>query len=334
MSALAELPAVAEVSRADGTDLPSLVATGLPHVIRGLIADWPAVAAGRTAPAALIDYLRGFDAGLPGPVMEAPAASEGRFGYASDPREFTFTRRQRPLAETFARILRALERPGSGIIAAQMVPLASHLPGFAAANRVVALEKVAPLLWLGGPVRTQIHNDRDHNLACVVAGRRRFLLFPPAQVANLYIGPPDNPPPLSLVDPEAPDLARFPCFADALATASIAELAPGDALVLPRYWWHHVTSRDPFNAMVNYWWGDRATGLAEPNAAFLAALLALKPLSPTDRAYWQAMFATHVFADHGSDHLPAAARGMLGALGPAALDRLHQRLRADALKTS
>lgn len=334
MTALDDLPAVAEATLATSEDLRRLVDAAEPRVIRNLVTDWPAVAAGRRSPAELIAYLRPLDARLPGPVMEAPAASEGRFGYAADPREFTFTKRQRPIGETLDRIGRGLDRPDPSVVAIQMLPLASHLPAFVAANRLSMLADVAPLLWVGGPVRTQIHNDRDHNLACVVAGRRRFVLFPPEQVANLYIGPPDNPPPLSLVDPEAPDLARFPCFADALATASIAELAPGDALVLPRYWWHHVTSRDPFNAMVNYWWGDRATGLAEPNAAFLAALLALKPLSPTDRAYWQAMFATHVFADHGSDHLPAAARGMLGALGPAALDRLHQRLRADALKTS
>ena len=119
-------------------------------------------------------------------------------------------------------------------------------------------------LRLGGAVKTQTHNDRDHNLACVLAGRRRFLLFPPEQVANLFVGPLDNPPPLSLVDPEAPDLDRFPRFQGAMAAARVALLDPGDALFIPRYWWHHVTSLDPYNAMVNYWWDDDAAGAEAP----------------------------------------------------------------------
>ncbi len=165
-------------------------------------------------------------------------------------------------------------------------------------------------------MKTQTHNDRDHNLACVIAGRRRFLLFPPEQVANLYIGPLDNPPPLSLVDPENPDFVRFPRFREALATARVAILEPGDAIFIPKYWWHHVTSLDPFNAMVNYWWGDTASGVEKPNDVFLAALLAFKRLPPGERAYWHAMFETHVFGDAelSAGHIPAALRGALGDL--------------------
>ena len=331
MTALDGLPPVAE---AQGTpDLDALVAAARPTILRGLVSDWPAVAAGESGPAALTAYLKPMDAGLPGPVMEAPAAAAGRFGYAPGLAEFGFTKRQRPISDTLDRIERTGTQPDGSTIAIQMLPLASHLPGFTDANAMSLLPGVGPLLWLGGPVRTQIHNDRDHNLACVIAGRRRFLLFPPEQVGNLYIGPLESPPPLSLVDPEAPDLDRFPRFAEALAHAQVAELAPGDALFLPRLWWHHVTSRDPFNAMVNYWWGDRARGLADPHTAFLAALLALKPLPPAERAYWQALFETHVFADDGADHLPPARRGMLGKPGPQALTALRQQLRAAALQT-
>ena len=89
-------------------------------------------------------------------------------------------------------------------------------------------------------------------------------VVPPEQVAHLYIGPLDNPPPLSIVDLEAPDLTRFPHFAKALATAQIAELGPGEALFIPRHWWHHVTSRDAYNAMINFWWGTRVQGLENP----------------------------------------------------------------------
>jgi hypothetical protein len=179
-------------------------------------------------------------------------------------------------------------------------------------------------------VRTQIHHDRDHNLACVIAGRRRFVLFPPEQVANLYIGPIDNPPPLSIVDLEAPDFLRFPRFAQALATAQSAELGPGDALFIPRHWWHHVTSRDPYNAMVNYWWGSHAQGLDNPYDCFLAALLALKDLPLPERIYWQAMFDAYVFQSDGDavEHIPPSLRGVLGSMPSQVREALKKKLQA------
>ena len=196
------------------------------------------------------------------------------------------------------------------------------------------LPQVAPLLWLGGPVRTQIHHDRDHNLACVIAGRRRFVLFPPEQVVNLYIGPIDNPPPLSVVDLEAPDFSRYPRFAKALETAQAAELGPGDALLMPRHWWHHVTSRDPYNAMVNYWWGTQAQGLGNPYDCFLTALLALKDLPAPERTYWHAMFNTYVFQSDGSavEHVHPDLRGVLGTMSSAVRNALRQKLKTSILK--
>ena len=64
-------------------------------------------------------------------------------------------------------------------------------------------------------------------------------MFPPAQVANLYVGPIDHSPagmPTSLVDFAQPDLERFPRFREAWAAAQVAELAPGDAIYLPPLW--------------------------------------------------------------------------------------------------
>ncbi|MGN6280172.1 MAG: cupin-like domain-containing protein [Sphingomonas sp.] len=326
------LPPVATVA-AQFADVDALLAAGEPVRITDAFPTWPALAAGRSSPAMLDGYLRRHDRGALVPMTEAPPSSGGKFGYTADLREFSFSKRTRPLVETLDRIARAAADPAAGTIAIQLLPLDTDMPGFVADNPMPLVPGSArPRLWLGGPVRTQIHNDRDHNLACVIAGHRRFTLFPPEQVGNLYIGPLENPPPLSLVDPEAPDLVRFPRFAEALSTARIAELGPGDALLMPRYWWHHVTSRDRYNAMVNYWWGS-SIGVGEPQDAFLTALLALKPLPPRERAYWQAMFAAHVFADEGAAHLPAARRGVLGTLTPPLRNALRQRLRNAALKT-
>jgi len=216
-----------------------------------------------------------------------------------------------------------------------MMKLAVNTPDFVRQNPMPLLPSVAPLLWLGGPVKTQIHNDRDHNLACVIAGRRRFVLFPPAAVRHLYIGPFDNPPPLSLVDLDAPDFARFPKFREALDGAMVAHVEPGDAVFMPKYWWHHVTSLAPYNAMVNYWWGDGAAGLDKPNDAFLTALLALKDLPAEERAYWKEMFDTYVFHAHGDPvaHIPVELQGALGRMTPAARSRLKQALKASYLKS-
>ncbi|MGH6634384.1 MAG: cupin-like domain-containing protein, partial [Sphingopyxis sp.] len=263
------------------------------------------------------------------PVMEAPARAGGRFTYRADMREFTFTKRSAPLRETLARIEGLIGQENAPTVAIQMLSLADALPEFIRQNPMLLLPAaVGPKLWLGGAVKTQTHNDRDHNLACVIAGRRRFILFPPDQAANLYIGPLDNPPPLSLVDPENPDFDRFPRFREALAAARVALLEPGDAIFIPKYWWHHVASLDPYNAMVNYWWGDTAKGIERPNDIFLAALLALKDLPPGERAYWRAMFDAHVFGDPGiaSGHIPAALRGALGPMRPDERAMLRQQL--------
>ena len=330
-SPLDALPRIAARTAPAPADFAALVAAEMPVVIKGLFDDWVALAAGRPSPGRLGAYLAGMDRGAAVPVMEAPARAAGRFAYRADMREFTFTKRQVPLREALARIEALAGQDNAPTAAIQMLPLAEAMPDFVRQNPMPLLPAdTGPKLWLGGAVKTQTHNDRDHNLACVIAGRRRILLFPPDQVANLYIGPRDNPPPLSLVDPEAPDDERFPCFQGAMAAARVALLEPGDAIFVPRYWWHHVTSLDPWNAMVNYWWGGEAAATLEPNNIFLAALLALKDLPPGERAYWRAMFDTHVFGDveASAAHIPAALRGALGTMPPSERAARRPRLAA------
>ncbi len=214
-----------------------------------------------------------------------------------------------------------------------MMPTASHLPDFARQNPSPLLPpQVGPRLWAAGAMRTQTHNDPDHNIACVVAGRRRFVLFPPEQVANLYIGPLDKPPPLSLARIEAPDFARFPKFREALAHAVEATLEPGDALFMPKYWWHHVTSLSTFNVMVNYWWGDVLKGVESPHMSFQTALLAIKDLPVGERVYWRAMFETYVFGDDGAAHIPEPLRGALGKMTPQMREPFRKHLLQVLLK--
>jgi hypothetical protein len=118
-----------------------------------------------------------------------------------------------------------------------------------------------------------------------------------------------------------------------LQAARVAHLAAGDAIFMPKYWWHHVTSLEPYNVLVNYWWGNDARGLERPMECFLTALLAIKHLPPGERAYWRAMFDAYIFGEDPVAHIPVALRGLLGRLDPELRARLKQQLRLTYLKS-
>jgi hypothetical protein len=330
------LPRIA-VRRVDGAAaFEAIVAAEQPVVIAGALEHWPALAAGRSSASAMNEYLKALDAGAFIEAIEAPPHTRGRFFYTPDLRGFNFSHRRRRLSETLDHLLRSLGEPNASFIAIQSLPLADSLPEFLRSNPAPFLPpQVLPRLWVGGAVRTQTHQDPEHNLACVVAGRRRFVLFPPEQVGNLYLGPIDKPfpPPLSLVDPTAPDFERFPKFRLALQAARVAHLEAGDAIFMPKYWWHHVTSLEPYNVLVNYWWGNDARGLERPMECFLTALLAIKALPRGEREYWRAMFDTYVFGEDAVAHIPVALQGLLGKLDPELRARLKQQLKMTYLKS-
>jgi hypothetical protein len=186
-------------------------------------------------------------------------------------------------------------------------------------------------LWLGNRTRTAAHWDLPQNLACVVAGRRRFTLFPTEQVANLYVGPLDFTlagQPISLVDIDAPDLERHPRFAQALEAAQTAELGPGDALYMPSLWWHAVASLDELGAMINFWWRDAEPPLLTPLNALYHAVITMKNLPPRELAAWRTLFDHYAFEENGdpAEHLPEQARGILGRRTPELVERVKKLL--------
>lgn len=309
--------------------------SGRPCVLRALVQDWPAVAAGRRSPAAAVQYLTGFDSGKPVDAIMTPPEVEGRIFYNDTMSGFNFLRNRLPIAQVAEQVLRysRFDRPPA--VAAQSALIAECLPGFAAENSLPVLDAgVQPRIWLGNAITTPTHLDEWNNIGCVISGRRRFTLFPPEQIVNLYIGPLDFAPtgaPMSLVSLHSPDFVRFPKFREAWAAAVSAELAPGDAIFIPALWWHHVESLEPFNLLVNYWWhaaGGHEIGGPGGFDSLLFAMLNLRSMPAVTRAAWRALFEHYVFnADEGvASHIPEQRRGILGDLSAEGVERLRMQL--------
>lgn len=307
---------------------------GRPAILRGLVQSWPAARAGRTSPEALIAYLRTFYAAQPAPLFEGPPEIQGRFFYNAALDGFNFQSRRAPLTDLFDRLLAAAGEPAAPALYAGSVSLPIYFPGFSGANHLRTLISVTSLLesiWIGNRTCIAAHFDNTDNIACVVAGRRRFTMFPPQQISNLYVGPLDLTPagqPVSLVDVRNPDLERFPRFAAALEVAEVAELDPGDAVYVPALWWHHVEALDDFNVLVNYWWREVPEFFDSPSASLLHCLLTIKSLPPEQRARWKAVFDYLIFQTEAPalEHLPPEVRGLFGELTQDKADRIRAML--------
>jgi len=315
-----------------------IVPSGEPAVLRGLVADWPLVKAASEGDQAIADALRSAASDQPFEAWFGAPEIEGRFGYTPDFSGFNHERRLATVDQLLDLLLRQKghERPWS--MYAGGIPIRKHLPGLLPSIPVPILDGSKPTLislWLGNRTRTAAHWDLPQNLACVVAGRRRFTLFPTNQIANLYVGPLDFTlagQAISLVDVDSPDLERFPDFAKALDEAQTAELGPGDALYMPSLWWHAVASLDELGAMINFWWRDAEPPLLTPLNALYHSVITMKNLPPRELEAWRTLFDHYVFRDNGDPaaHLPENARGILGRRTPELVARV-KKLLIDAL---
>ncbi|MFT4075163.1 MAG: cupin-like domain-containing protein [Asticcacaulis sp.] len=307
-----------------------------PVVMKGLVGNWPVVHAARQSDAGLADMLKMWDvSGKSARISILPPAHKGNFFYNDDLSGYNFMVDQTTVSNLVDRLLANTDRVDFVTIYAQSLILADYMPAFEALHPLPVLtSSTGPRLWLGNRVRTQTHFDPAHNIACAVAGRRRFTLFPPEQIDNLYPGPFDFTPggvPISMVTLENPDLEKYPLFAKALETAQMAELEPGDALYIPYGWWHHVQSLSGFNALVNYWWNEAGNDWLPPVTALYAAVLTLRDLPPDQRRIWQHIMQRYVFDDTAAAvaHLPEKGRHGFGRLTA----EVRARLKAFVIRT-
>jgi len=299
-----------------------------PFVLRGLVADWPLVAAGWESARAARRYLLDHARDRPFSVSIGPPGHDGRLFYDAD-MAMNFRSGTGKLADIFAGIDSAEDQGEARTVYLGSIDIPSHFDGLDTANPIdLGAREPYKSIWIGTRTRIAAHNDFPDNLACCAVGRRRFTLFPPDQFANLYLGPIDNTPAgrtVSLVDFDAPDLAAHPRFAEAMAQARTVELDPGDAVFIPSMWWHHVEGLEPFNILVNYWWRDTPAWLGQPQVALNHAILAIRDLPPEEKALWRDLFDHYVFENDAAltDHIPDHARGILAPLTAESAGRLR-----------
>ncbi|MCE2657648.1 MAG: cupin-like domain-containing protein [Rubrivivax sp.] len=308
----------------DTEALPDALLTSVrPYVVRGAFAHWPVVQAARRSDIDLARYLMSLYNGTQIGLFELPPQADGRVFYADERlSSFNFNRHVATLDQVLTGLLGLASAPpgqAPGLYVGSTT-VEAVLPAFMASNRLgLGARDALVSLWLGNRTRIAAHYDLPDNLAVVAAGRRRFTLFPPEQIHNLYMGPLDPTPAgqsISLVDFSAPDFERYPRFRQALDAGECVDLAPGDALFIPSMWFHHVESLDAVNLLINAWWRDTPAYIDSPLSALRLALMTLNALPERDRRTWQHHFQHFIF---GADettwaHIPPQARGVLGTL--------------------
>lgn len=327
------LAAIPEVSVESPADLDARLRHAKePFVVRGLVADWPLVEAGRQSSRDARAYVLSKARDVPFTVSVGRPTTDGGRLFYDDAMAMNFQTIRAKLADIFKQIDQFEDKPDAPPVYLASIDVHDFFAGLHEDNHVDLGDR-QPLasIWMGTRTRVAAHNDIPANLACVAAGRRRFTLFPRDQFRNLYLGPIDNTPAgrtVSMVDFHAPDITRFPRFPDALAEARVAELEAGDAIYIPSMWWHHVEGLAPFNILVNYWWRETPRWLGNPQDALNHAILAVRDLPPEQKEHWRQLFDYYVFGDEAevTAHIPEGGRSILDPLDPESAGRIRAYL--------
>ena len=306
----------------DRLPLEQLLSAGRPAVLKGLVRNWGLVRAGLRSMDDAMSYLRSFDNGKVLSASFAGREARGRLFYNEDFTNLNFEARRVRMAEVLDQIRAHVDEDPAPTIYIGSTLVDSCLPGFRQENDLgfAALDVQAPpAIWIGNRTIASCHFDAPNNLACCAVGRRRFTMFPPDQIANLYPGPLDPTPggqAISLVDFAAPDFSRFPRFRDAIAAGYSAVLEPGDAIFIPSMWWHHVEGLSPFNTLVNYWWSTSPDFIPTPLNALYHAMWSIRDRPAAEKEAWRSVFEYYVFgaASVAAEHIPEKARGVLGQI--------------------
>jgi len=300
--------------------LSEVVSACKPVVIRNAVTQWPVVNAAMTSPHALQDYLLKYDVGRETEVFFGRPEINGNYYYSSDMTGFNFEKRLMRFSDALNILTTTIGQSDKPSVYVGSIPSNAYLPGFAEQNQLSFIKSsVVPRIWLGHASVVSTHFDVYDNIACVIAGKRRFTLFQPEAISSLYVGPIDNtmagqPVSLAASSPFSPE--KYPLFENVREKAIVAELDTGDALYLPKLWWHKVESLSSFNGLVNYWWDATAYGPDAPYTSLLLSMITIAERPLNERLAWKQFFDHYVFRSDGHPlrHLPAEQHGILGPL--------------------
>lgn len=315
---LESIKPVTELTNITSKDISgALLSSETPLLFKGACSHWPIVQKAIQSNEAAAQHLLSHYTGEPINAFYGEPEINGRVFYNQNMDGFNVNAHQIPLQLVIEKLLSCQNDAKAPTVymgstnTARWFPTLENEHDFTLAN-------ASPLtsVWLGNQSKIAAHFDFPTNLACNLAGKRRFLLFPPEQIENLYVGPLEFAPggqAISLVDFENPDFNQFPKFAEALEHALIAELSPGDILLLPSMWWHQVEAKTGFNLLLTHWWRDTSAFYGRPDNALELAILSLRSLPKAQRKAWQALFNYYVFNDEldSLEHIPEHAKAAL-----------------------
>ncbi len=309
---------VKHISDCSPDDIPAFVLNSSePLILKGFAKDWPLVIEGKKSPEHAANYLRKLYSGTPVNACYGEANIKGRVFYNQEMTGFNFRAAPVNLNLVLDKLLENLDNVEPPTMYVGSTEVNQWLPGFSE-NHNIKLDEFKPLtsIWLGNQSKIAAHFDFPNNLACCAVGERRFTLFPPEQLKNLYVGPMELSPggqDISLVDFDNPDYEKYPKFKQALEHAQVAELSAGDALFLPSMWWHHVQGLSAFNVLITHWWRNSPAFMGRPNNALLLAILSLRNLPLAQRKAWKSIFDHYIFEHKDGDleHIPEEVQGML-----------------------
>ena len=303
-----------------------------PLLLKNFVHDWPLVKEAKKSDSAVISYLRNFDAKKPLTAMTGDPSIKGRIFYNEDLSGFNFDYRRVSLEEIFQKLTECSKLEKPPMIYVGSTNIDNWLPGFREENDIT-LGKHQPIasLWIGNRSRVAPHYDFPTNIACSVAGKRRFTFFSPEHLDNLYVGPIDFSPagqPISLVDLLNPDYEKFPKYRNAESDAIVADLDVGDAVLIPSMWWHHVEARNDLNVLVNYWWRTTPNFMGSPLNVLQHAIMGLRDLPDEQRGIWKSLFDYYVFnqKEENISHIPENARGALNPMDENIADKIKNVL--------
>ncbi|MGA5895083.1 cupin-like domain-containing protein [Streptomyces venetus] len=219
------------------------VRTRTPAVFRAAAAAWPAVKEWS------LPYLASLDPGLPVPLVEGNREAERT--------RFTTS----TLGSYVSRLTR--EAPADDVPAyLKEFDLLKNFPQLRADLRSRELFPPRTIrssaTWIGpSGARTGLHCDLLDNLAVQIMGTKRFYLAHPGTVkrAGMESRKYDAWARLSLISAEELAAGQEP------GDLFVVDLAPGDVLYVPAYWWHEVVNLTP-GVLLSGFFGPRTRVLS------------------------------------------------------------------------